>query len=190
MENFALTATSSISIRIFQNVFFLLAISCCIFSVSGRTFVHHAVKRFMVILPAIFFKLGIAFTLLIIVSLVAVNNGFIGFLILVVGLSSVLARLQQSQSPHIQAVPLIAHQPAWPHHFLDRSDQALPRVDYRPSYSKVRYNGHMMERNDVADYAAQVQRLNDYLVMQQRNAQVTPGYGNTEAVYNGYAKTT
>lgn len=46
-----------------------------------------------------------------------------------------------------------------------------------------------MDRSDSADYAAQVQRLNDYLLLQQRNAQVTPVYGNTEVVYNGYAKT-
>lgn len=148
----------------------------------------------MVILPAIFFKLGIAFTLLIIVSLVAVNNGIIGFLILVVGLSSVLARLQQAQPPRVQPIPLIAPPPAWPHHFIDRSDSSppvysKPAVDYRPSYSKVHYSNQMMDRSDTANYAAQVQRLNDLLQMQQRNAQATPVYGNTEVVYNGYAKT-
>lgn len=153
-------------------LFFLLVI--------GRTFVHHAVKRFMVILPAIFFKLGIAFTLLIIVSLVAVNNGVIGFLILVVGLSSVLARLQQTQTPHLHPLPLIAPpapvSPAWAHHFIDRSDNNNNKgtVDYRPSYAKVNY-GSVDSANN---YVAQVQRLNDLLQMQQRNVQV----------YNGYAK--
>lgn len=144
----------------------------------------------MVILPAIFFKLGIAFTLLIIVSLVAVNNGVIGFLILVVGLSSVLARLQQGQTARVQPVPLIAPPPVWPHHhFIDRSDSPSPAVDYKPGYSKVHYSNQMMDRSDAANYAAQVQRLNDLLQMQQRNAQVTPVYGNTEVVYSGYAKT-
>ncbi|XP_044762140.1 uncharacterized protein LOC123319309 [Coccinella septempunctata] len=89
---------------------------------QGRTFVHHAVKRFMIILPAIFFKLGIAFTLLLIVTLVAVNNGFIGFLLLVVGMSSVLARLQEARRPppvvpYIQSIPTAYH-----HHGWDRSD--------------------------------------------------------------------
>lgn len=170
---------------------------CCniLFFFAGRTFVHHAVKRFMVILPAIFFKLGIAFTLLIIVSLVAVNNGIIGFLILVVGLSSVLARLQQAQPApvHAHAVPLIAPPPPWAHHFLDRSDSSPPvfnkGADYRNGYSKVHYSNQLMDRSDTANYAAQVQRLNDLLQLQQRNAQVTPVYGNTEVVYNGYAKT-
>lgn len=67
--------------------------------------VHHAVKRFMIILPAIFFKLGAAFTLLILVTIAVVTNGFIGFLLLVVGLSSVLARLQHAEKPHVVPVP-------------------------------------------------------------------------------------
>lgn len=75
----------------------------------------------MVILPAIFFKLGIAFTLLLVVTLVAVNNGFIGFLLLVVGMSSVLARLQQAQRPPV--VPIYQSIPtAYQHHGWDRSD--------------------------------------------------------------------
>ncbi|XP_045460481.1 uncharacterized protein LOC123670931 [Harmonia axyridis] len=90
---------------------------------QGRTFVHHAVKRFMIILPAIFFKLGIAFTLLLIVTLVAVNNGFIGFLLLVVGMSSVLARLQEARRPAV--VPFVQSIPsAYHHHGWDRSDNA------------------------------------------------------------------
>lgn len=71
----------------------------------------------MVILPAIFFKLGIAFTLLILVTIVAINNGFIGFLLLVVGLSSVLARLQEARRP---AIPFHIN-PAYIHH-VDRND--------------------------------------------------------------------
>ncbi|KAL3279064.1 hypothetical protein HHI36_016578 [Cryptolaemus montrouzieri] len=89
---------------------------------QGRTFVHHAVKRFMIILPAIFFKLGIAFTLLLIVTLVAVNNGFIGFLLLVVGMSSVLARLQEARRPAV--VPYIQSLPASYHHGWDRTDRS------------------------------------------------------------------
>lgn len=65
----------------------------------GRTLVHHAVKRFMVIAPAIFFKLGIAFTLLLITSVVSINNGFIGFLLVMMGLSNILANLQARRPP-------------------------------------------------------------------------------------------
>lgn len=141
--------------------------------------VHHAVKRFMIIMPAIFFKLGIAFTLLILVALAAVNNGFIGFLILVVGLSSVLARLQQSAHP----VPFIAP-PAWPH-LVDRRDNTPPVFSNvgGPSYPKRQFGQYAMDRSDIAEYTTQVQRLND-LVMQNRNNQINNR--NTEVVYNRY----
>lgn len=80
----------------------------------------------MVIAPAIFFKLGIAFTLLLIVTIVSVNNGFIGFLLLVVGLSSVLANLQQARRP---AIPLQIS--PYPYH-VDRSDFYADRNTYKP----------------------------------------------------------
>ncbi|KAK9884984.1 hypothetical protein WA026_009215 [Henosepilachna vigintioctopunctata] len=109
---------------------------------QGRTFVHHAVKRFMVILPAIFFKLGIAFTLLLIVTVVAVNNGFIGFLLLVVGMSSVLARLQEARRPAV--VPLIQPLPAsYHHHGWDRSDKSDNNVNSESSdATKVVYHAY------------------------------------------------
>ncbi|XP_071055578.1 protein apnoia [Onthophagus taurus] len=93
---------------------------------EGRTFVHHHIKRLAIILPAIFFKLGIAFSLLLLVTIVAVNNGFIGFLLLIVGVSSVLARLQEAK--RILPVPIPGlHSPiplglSHHQHFLDRSD--------------------------------------------------------------------
>ncbi|RZC27638.1 hypothetical protein BDFB_008016 [Asbolus verrucosus] len=99
----------------------------------GRTLVHHAVKRLMIILPAIFFKLGIAFTLLIIVALAAVNNGFIGFLLLVVGLSSVLARLQESRRPAL-SVPYISPLPPYHHQVWDRSDSTGNKAVYYNGY--------------------------------------------------------
>lgn len=85
--------------------------------------VHNTFKRFMIILPAIFFKLGIAFTLLIVVALAGVTNGFIGFMLLVVGLSSVLARLQDFRKPAV-TVPYISPLAAPLHHHQvwDRSD--------------------------------------------------------------------
>lgn len=85
-------------------------------------------KRFMIILPAIFFKLGVAFTLLLLVAVVAVNNGFIGFMLLVVGLSTVLARLQEARGKPLPAplpVPFAAHYAphfAHLHHGWDRKD--------------------------------------------------------------------
>nr|XP_023026636.1 uncharacterized protein LOC111514610 [Leptinotarsa decemlineata] len=91
---------------------------------QGRTLVHHAMKRFMIILPAIFFKLGIAFTMLVLVTIVSVNNGVIGFLLLVVGLSSVLARLQGSSKP--AAVPYISPVPVFHNRYYqdwDRRDK-------------------------------------------------------------------
>ncbi|KAF5301544.1 hypothetical protein FQR65_LT08849 [Abscondita terminalis] len=100
---------------------------------EGRTLVHNTLKRFMVIAPAIFFKLGIAFTLLLIVTLVAANNGFIGFLILVVGLSTVLSRFQSRPTPIIQSAPAalpisyaaLSHYGQHHHHpWIDRSDNA------------------------------------------------------------------
>lgn len=86
-------------------------------------------KRFMIILPAIFFKLGVAFTLLLLVTIVAVNNGFIGFMLLVVGLSTVLARLQEARAKPLAPLPI----PLAPHyapHFVhshgwDRKDEDL-----------------------------------------------------------------
>ncbi|KAJ8961756.1 hypothetical protein NQ318_021357 [Aromia moschata] len=91
---------------------------------QGRTMVHHVVKRFQIILPAIFFKLGVAFTMLVLVALASVTNGFIGFLLLVVGLSSVLARLQESSrrpaAPYY--LPAVHHHAAL-HHGWDRNDK-------------------------------------------------------------------
>lgn len=144
--------------------------------------VHHAVKRFMIIMPIIFFKLGIAFSLLILVALAAVNNGFIGFLILVVGLSSVLSRLQQG---HQHPVPFIAS-PGWPHHLVDRRDNFPPvfrNQDNFLGYPKKYLGLQAMDRSDTVDYATQVQRLND-LVLQNRNNQLSNK--NTEAIYNRY----
>nr|CAH7717148.1 unnamed protein product [Callosobruchus chinensis] len=47
--------------------------------------------------------------MLVLVTIVSVNNGFIGFLLLVVGLSSVLARLQEARRPPIAAAaPAVA----------------------------------------------------------------------------------
>ncbi|KAJ3641782.1 hypothetical protein Zmor_028260 [Zophobas morio] len=114
---------------------------------EGRTLVHHTLKRFMIILPAIFFKLGIAFTLLVLVALAAVNNGFIGFLILVVGLSSVLARLQDSG----RAVPVPYISPVSPYHHQvwDRSDVVQPELKAKaPLYHS--YGGQN------ADYGSQL----------------------------------
>ncbi|XP_044262558.1 uncharacterized protein LOC123010013 [Tribolium madens] len=117
---------------------------------QGRTLVHHAFKRFMIILPAIFFKLGIAFTLLILVALAAVNNGVIGFMLLVVGLSSVLARLQESRRPAAVPVSYISPLPPYHHHEVwDRSDvtgsrneDANKATSYYNSYAGqgVQYN--------------------------------------------------
>ncbi|XP_030767602.1 uncharacterized protein LOC115891298 [Sitophilus oryzae] len=113
---------------------------------QGRTLVHHTVKRFMIILPAIFFKLGIAFTLLVLVTIVAINNGFIGFLLLVVGLSSVLARLQEARRPAAASFPYISALPSYYHHGhnlhgWDRSDNTPEKTvtldgstQYSPSY--------------------------------------------------------
>ncbi|XP_066246541.1 uncharacterized protein [Euwallacea similis] len=95
---------------------------------EGRTLVHHAMKRFMIILPAIFFKLGVAFTLLILVTIASINNGFIGFLLLVVGMSSVLARLQEARRPPAN-LPYIAPSPYFHHvNFLERSDNAMGKT--------------------------------------------------------------
>ncbi|CAG9865358.1 unnamed protein product [Phyllotreta striolata] len=78
---------------------------------KGRTFVRNSLKRFAVLLPVVFFKLGIAFAMLLLVTVVSVNNGFIGFLLLVVGLSSVLARLQEARkqppvAPYLNPLPI------------------------------------------------------------------------------------
>ncbi|KAF7269522.1 uncharacterized protein LOC143192029 [Rhynchophorus ferrugineus] len=118
---------------------------------QGRTLVHHALKRFMVILPAIFFKLGIGFTLLVLVTIVAINNGFIGFLLLVVGLSSVLARLQEARK-QVAAAPVVSapyvsaalpayypHAHAHPLRAWDRSDSTADKtvegtLQYSPTY--------------------------------------------------------
>lgn len=96
--------------------------------------VHHAMKRFMIILPAIFFKLGIAFTLLVLVAIVAVNNGFIGFMLLVVGLSSVLARFQDSSKKHVVPyyLPAVHHHAGY--HGWDRSDKDEEKVEKATSY--------------------------------------------------------
>lgn len=97
-------------------------------------------KRFMIILPAIFFKLGIAFSLLLLVTVVAVNNGFIGFMILIVGLSTVLARLQEARTKAPLTYPLpiaysaLSH--GHHHHGWDRSDDgsATPTTKSQPEY--------------------------------------------------------
>ncbi|XP_060524547.1 uncharacterized protein LOC132700963 [Cylas formicarius] len=128
---------------------------------QGRTLVHHAVKRFMIILPAIFFKLGIAFTLLVLVAVVAVNNGFIGFLLLVVGLSSVLARLQESRKPSYPTAPYISPLPPYYHHrFLDRSDNAatdksVPDAGTYAQYSPVQYYSKVPAGTYAQGYYAQ-----------------------------------
>ncbi|XP_057658569.1 uncharacterized protein LOC130895350 [Diorhabda carinulata] len=76
---------------------------------QGRTLARNSFKRLKILLPAIFFKLGIAFTMLVLVTIVSVNNGFIGFLLLVVGLSSVLARFQEARRtpvvPYVSTLP-------------------------------------------------------------------------------------
>ncbi|KAL1492039.1 hypothetical protein ABEB36_012541 [Hypothenemus hampei] len=87
----------------------------------------------MVLLPAIFFKLGVAFTLLVLVTVVSINNGFIGFLLLVVGLSNVLARLQEARKP----APL-PYLPQY-YHLLDRSD-SLDRASDVNKEQKSGYN--------------------------------------------------
>ncbi|KAJ8956784.1 hypothetical protein NQ314_006659 [Rhamnusium bicolor] len=65
--------------------------------------------------------------MLVLVTIVSVNNGFIGFLILVVGLSSVLARLQDSSRrpavvPYV--LPSYHHHGAY-HHDWDRNDKGV-----------------------------------------------------------------
>lgn len=102
-------------------------------SLSGRTLVHNTFKRFMILLPVIFFKLGIAFTMLLLVTIVSVNNGFIGFLLLVVGLSSVLARLQEARKPSVvpyvnPPVPYVNPVPIYPTKYIqdwDRKDKGI-----------------------------------------------------------------
>lgn len=99
------------------------------------------------LLPAIFFKLGIAFTLLLLVTIVAVNNGFIGFLLLIVGLSTVLARLQEVRK---SALPVPLSYPPLPafsthysrlgrHHYnlWDRNDDATEPQEGKSSYLSV-----------------------------------------------------
>ncbi|KAJ8979941.1 hypothetical protein NQ317_003683 [Molorchus minor] len=89
-----------------------------------NTIDHHAVKSFQLILPAIFFKLGIAFTMLVVVAIASVTNGVIGFLLLVVGLSNVLARFQEP--PRRTSVPYYlpsVHHHAAIHHGWDRNDK-------------------------------------------------------------------
>ncbi|XP_072400278.1 uncharacterized protein [Diabrotica undecimpunctata] len=93
---------------------------------QGRTLVHNTFKRFMILLPVIFFKLGIAFTMLVLVTMVSVNNGFIGFLLLVVGLSSVLARLQEARKPPV--VPYVNPLPLYQAKYIqdwDRKDRGI-----------------------------------------------------------------
>lgn len=87
--------------------------------------VHHAVKRFQFLLPAIFFKLGVAFTMLILVALASVSNGAIGFMLLVVGLSAVLARFQAANSPAPAVIPYQSPVVAYHRtlHDWDRSDK-------------------------------------------------------------------
>lgn len=106
--------------------------------------VHNTFKRFMIILPAIFFKLGIAFTLLIVVALAGVTNGFIGFMLLVVGLSSVLARLQDFRKSPVTVpyvTPLAA--PLHHHQIWDRSDSTSEKNGYGTvsNYPYLPYSG-------------------------------------------------
>lgn len=58
--------------------------------------------------------------------------GFIGFLLLVVGLSSVLARLQESKKPTagVYIAPYPYHQHA---HILDRSDNVIEKKTFENS---------------------------------------------------------
>ncbi|EFA11735.1 hypothetical protein TcasGA2_TC002384 [Tribolium castaneum] len=123
---------------------------------QGRTLVHHAAKRFMIILPAIFFKLGIAFTLLILVALAAVNNGFIGFMLLVVGLSSVLARLQDTRRAAAVPVSYISPLPPYHHHEVwDRSDVTGNRNDETKASYYNSYSGQGVQYNPAgASYYA------------------------------------
>lgn len=126
----------------------------------------------MLIAPAIFFKLGIAFTLLLLVTLVAVNNGFIGFLILVVGLSSVLARLQRSgpAAPLVQHVPIPYHA----HHV-----HALPQLSH--------FHHHpWIDRSDSVDATQKANRNIGYLVNRQ-NYDSNSDLRNTGVYYKGYS---
>ncbi|KAG5875364.1 hypothetical protein JTB14_020662 [Gonioctena quinquepunctata] len=86
----------------------------------------------MILLPAIFFKLGIAFTMLVLVTIVSVNNGFIGFLLLVVGLSSVLARLQETRrAPAVPySVPIYQHRYAQDWDRKDRGTEEASTKSY------------------------------------------------------------
>lgn len=127
----------------FQSIKLIVLTNLCF---SGRTLVHHAVKRFQLILPAIFFKLGIAFTLLIIVTIAVINNSFLGFLLLVVGLSSILARLQESRRSVVAPLPF-AYGSAQAHHFLDRSDP----VDFGTSQDFNKAHRNQMAYNTNAD---------------------------------------
>ncbi|GJQ82075.1 hypothetical protein Trydic_g6947 [Trypoxylus dichotomus] len=114
---------------------------------EGRTFAHRTLKRLAIILPAIFFKLGISFTLLLLVTIVAVNNGFIGFLLLIVGMSTVLARLQEARKPALPVPlsyaplpPIAAHYSRLGRHHYnlwDRNDDVTGTPEVRTPYTEI-----------------------------------------------------
>lgn len=130
----------------------------------------------MVILPAIFFKLGVAFTLLLLVTLVAVNNGFIGFLILVVGLSSLLARLQDARRPAVAPVvyahpPAVAYAHGHHHHPLALATYA---------------HHHHIDRSDVDITTNNPLKRNVYQNQPQPSYDYSNGAKYTDIVYNHY----
>lgn len=116
--------------------------------------VHHAVKRFQFLLPAIFFKLGIAFTMLILVVIVSASNGVVGFMLLVVGLSAVLARFQ-AVSPVSAAIPY--HSPVLAYHRTiqdwDRSDKGHVEISTKPAVHD--YSAYINQKyySPVSSYA-------------------------------------
>ncbi|KAK5650543.1 hypothetical protein RI129_001572 [Pyrocoelia pectoralis] len=124
---------------------------------EGRTLAHNTLKRLSFIAPAIFFKLGIAFTLLLVVALVAANNGFIGFLILVVGLSTVLSRFQTRPTPIVQSIPA-------PIAALPLSYQAAPQ------FAHQHHHNAWYDRSDNVDPIEKASKtVNGYYGLQQDN---------------------
>ncbi|XP_031332586.1 uncharacterized protein LOC116162948 [Photinus pyralis] len=124
---------------------------------EGRTLAHNTLKRLSFIAPAIFFKLGIAFTLLLVVALVAANNGFIGFLILVVGLSTVLSRFQTRPTPIVQSLPAPV--------------AALP-LSYpaAPQFAHHHHHNAWFDRSDNIDTLEKASKtVNGYYGLQQDN---------------------
>lgn len=118
--------------------------------------VHHAVKRFQFLLPAVFFKLGIAFTMLILVAIASVSNGLIGFMLLVVGLSAVLARFQSANAPLVvpHHSPVIAYHRTL--HDWDRSDKNAAETATKPTLQD--YSAYINQRyyTPVGSYSGYV----------------------------------